>query len=346
MPDLYVQMKSTANAQIFEPFDDILLEAELQGNQTVNKVQFYKNASEFIGEAASEPWEFLWTGVPQGLYPVRAVAFADGGTTIASDDIMVQVGEFGDGHIAYEKWWDIGGSVYVSELTNHPDYPDNPDETSYLSTFETPSNIGEEFGSRIIGYIHPPQTGNYSFWISGDDYSELWLSTDSNASNFQMIAEVPGWSMPGEWEKYPEQHSAEIALEVGNKYLIMALHKEAYDNDNLAVAWDYTSQSRHIIPGIFLSPADVQSSIGVTLSRIQPLEIYPNPASESFYIGTGGRKGILTIRSLSGQLIYQTAVRSAKQTIKLNTRQFKNGVYLVNFKGEWINRKGKLVVVK
>ncbi|MEL6650459.1 MAG: PA14 domain-containing protein, partial [Bacteroidota bacterium] len=52
--------------------------------------------------------------------------------------------------------------------------------TSLLPIFEIPVNSGNTYGARVRGYICPPTTGNYSFWIASDDKGELWLSTDDN----------------------------------------------------------------------------------------------------------------------------------------------------------------------
>lgn len=51
-----------------------------------------------------------------------------------------------------------------------------------------------------------------------------------------IIAHVPGWTNSREWTRYNEQSSLLIPPVAGRRYYIMALHKEADDKDNLAVA--------------------------------------------------------------------------------------------------------------
>ncbi len=126
----------------------------------------------------------------------------------------------------------------INDLTNHPDYLDNPCETHIVTTgFEAPVNIGDHYGQRMHGYIKPPETGEYIFWIASDDNGSLNLSSDQNPDNTVEIASVPGWTQPREWDKYPEQESAPITLEEGNYYYIKALMKEHEGDDNLAVRW-------------------------------------------------------------------------------------------------------------
>jgi fibronectin type 3 domain-containing protein len=104
------------------------------------------------------------------------------------------------------------------------------------------------------GYVHPSSSGDYTFWIAGDDNCELWLSTDDNPANASMIANVPGWTSSREWTKYGEQQSAVISLTGGQKYYIEALQKEGGGGDNLAVAWQGGGFSQEVIDGSYLSP--------------------------------------------------------------------------------------------
>jgi hypothetical protein len=129
-----------------------------------------------------------------------------------------------------------------------------PATSTQLTSFEAPTNVGDNYGQRIRGYICAPATGQYQFAIASDDNSELWLSTDDNPANKKKIASVTGWTNPREWNKYPSQFSATINLEEGKKYYIEALHKEAAGGDNLAVAWYRPGVYLEVISGLFLSP--------------------------------------------------------------------------------------------
>jgi hypothetical protein len=162
----------------------------------------------------------------------------------------------GKGYVLYEWWFDIGAGTAVSDLTGNTRYPNSPDEAEWRSSFEGPVNWRDNYGTRARGYVYPPASGNYNFWISGDDFCELWFSTDDNPDNISMIAEVPGWTDSAEWGKYPEQKSAAIALTAGKKYYIEALHKEAGGGDSLAVAWGgpVIGAGPVIIAGKYLSP--------------------------------------------------------------------------------------------
>ena len=72
-------------------------------------------------------------------------------------------------------------------------------------------------------------TGEYTFWISSNDHSELWLSTDDDESNKRMIAALTRATNPGEWNKFPSQKSISITLTQGQRYYIEALHKQGLE---------------------------------------------------------------------------------------------------------------------
>src|SRR4051812_31033926 len=96
------------------------------------------------------------------------------------------------GSILREVWTGISGTS-VSALTGDPRFPNSPTSTNYVTDFfEAPTDIDDNYGQRMRGYIVPPVSGNYTFWIASDDNSELWLSTDSNPATKRLIAQVSG----------------------------------------------------------------------------------------------------------------------------------------------------------
>lgn len=141
------------------------------------------------------------------------------------------------GSILREVWHDIPGTS-LSALTNAPRFPNQPSETNLVAvSLEAPTDIAENYGQRLHGYIVPPVSGEYQFWIASDDAGELWLSTDENPANQRRIASVASWTSSREWTKEENQRSAGIRLEANRPYYIAALQKEGGGGDNLAVRW-------------------------------------------------------------------------------------------------------------
>jgi hypothetical protein len=159
------------------------------------------------------------------------------------------------GQILFEYWFDIGGTA-VGDLTGSANYPDSPDDFEWRDRFEGPVDWKDNYGSRARGYLYPPADGDYTFWISGDDYEELYLSSDDDPANAALIAEVPGWTQHLEWGKYPEQQSAPITLVGGQKYYIEGIMKEGGGGDSMTVGWagPEIGDELVILDGAYLSP--------------------------------------------------------------------------------------------
>ena len=169
------------------------------------------------------------------------------------------------GSILREVWEGIPGTA-VSDLTSSPDYPNNPTSTNFVTDlFEAPTNVLENYGQRMHGYVIAPSTGDYTFWIATDDGGELWLSTDSNPANKKLIAYVSGWTSSREWTREANQQSAPIHLEGGKSYYLAALQKEGGGGDNLAVRWqgpngldEAPMLATHLLPyGVAFTPPTI-----------------------------------------------------------------------------------------
>lgn len=125
----------------------------------------------------------------------------------------------------------------VDGLLLSPDFPGNPSFTELIPEFRAASGTGTDYGQKISGYIVPPQTGEYTFWLASDDEGRLFLSQDENPENRQQIATVLTWVSPGQWELESGQRSQPIPLEAGKPYYIEALMTQGGGADFLEVRW-------------------------------------------------------------------------------------------------------------
>ncbi|MEQ1851659.1 MAG: DUF1800 family protein, partial [Chthoniobacteraceae bacterium] len=108
------------------------------------------------------------TGTPTvaGTYnvAVNAVNSAAGGAVTGSSIINFTI--YPVGSVTRET---LAGSAITSDgtiatLDDDTDYPDNTSR-------------------RLRGYVVPPKTGNYYFWLAANNSAELWISTDSESVN-------------------------------------------------------------------------------------------------------------------------------------------------------------------
>jgi DNA-binding beta-propeller fold protein YncE len=177
-----------------------------------------------------------------------------GGVVNTGFNWTVLLPNLGNGRILRE-WWQGPTGAALTDLTNNAAYPANPTGRDFINQFECPVNWSDNYGQRVRGYVHPSVSGQYRFWIAGDDESWLLLGTNEFPESAMNIASVPSWSNSREWTKFSQQASGLITLEAGKKYYIEALMKEGGGGDNLAVGWQPPGASGiEVIPGQFLSP--------------------------------------------------------------------------------------------
>ncbi len=179
---------------------------------------------------------------PIPLLPACAlVLILTAGTGIQAQDV------FTPGFVKREFYKsDTTGLTLVDDLRSDPKYPDSPDTTTYVPGVETPPNFDDDYGVRLSGLVTPPETGSYVFYISSDDTSEFWLSTDATPANLELLCVEPTWNNPREWNTpgsnatgrdldNPENISPARTLTAGQQYYFEALMKEGGGGDNLAV---------------------------------------------------------------------------------------------------------------
>jgi len=146
--------------------------------------------------------------------------------------------ELGKGKVLFEFWDNIGGGTSVdNDLRTNANFPNNPTSSVWLDKFQSPSGRADNYGVRGRAFVIPPESGDYTFWVAGDDNCQLWLSTDDNPANATMIAQVASWTGVAEWGKEAGQKSAPQALVAGQKYYIEGLMKEGGGGDSLDVGW-------------------------------------------------------------------------------------------------------------
>ncbi|HSU50439.1 MAG TPA: PA14 domain-containing protein, partial [Segetibacter sp.] len=278
------------------------------------------------------------------------------------------------GTISHEVWNNVIGLT-----VNSNNWGNRSNSTTTLTTFEAPQNIGDNYAARIRGYICPPQSGNYTFWISGDDATELWLSTDADPGNKTRIAYSVFATYFRNWGMFDSQKSFKIYLRAGNKYYIEALHKEIGGADHLSVAWQLPDGTMEApISGSHLSPfsldnntllnarvitgnavnaneslgankTEVIASQGVSQGLID-WKVYPNPIiGNNISIQSGfipkGDYNLLLVNGL-GQTVFEKSVAHGggafNYSIPLSTKLSK-GSYILNISGKDVRFTKKLV---
>lgn len=144
------------------------------------------------------------------------------------------------GYVQRDIWVGIGGSN-VSNLTSSSNFTGVPSVSEFVQSDLRFMSYGNNYGQRIRGSIVPPRSGNWTFWITGDDSAEFWLSDTSKATGKRKAAYVTSWTGANQYDKTPSQKSQSKTLSADTPYYFEMLHKEGGGGDHVTVAWQYES---------------------------------------------------------------------------------------------------------
>lgn len=208
---------------------------------------------------------------------IKATVNTSAGTLTSSEATLTVASitsEYVAGIVKFEAYTGITGTA-VDGLLSDPKYPASPDETRLLNAINTPNGYGDNYGARVSGFIIPPSNGDYVFFLSSDDASQFWLSTDDKEANLAMIAEETGCCAAfQEPETGDPATSTPVTLVGGRKYAFHAFVKEGGGGDYLQVAarkvGDTTpAASLQPLSGAWIG-ANAKPSLGTPEVTVQP----------------------------------------------------------------------------
>ncbi|MCC6727380.1 MAG: HYR domain-containing protein, partial [Saprospiraceae bacterium] len=204
---------------------------------------------------------YFWYVVPKNTAG-SATGCASGVTNFVTTAPVVAYckGTAGAG-LAVSTWTGITGTS-ITDLTNNVNYPNNPSNNTINAGAVSTWNLVDNYGVRVTGVITPNQTGNYTFYVTGDDQTQLFLSNNASVTGKTMIAQVPGWTNITEFTKYTNQKSATIALTAGQDYYVELLMKEGGGGDGWGIYW--------VAPG-------TTTIVAVPVARLSPAVTIPDP---------------------------------------------------------------------
>ncbi|MBX7211321.1 MAG: DUF1800 family protein [Verrucomicrobiaceae bacterium] len=184
----------------------------------------------------------------QGRYNV-AVNATNSAAGVVTGSSIIDITIFPAGSVTRET---LSGSIVTANGT----VPALDDDTDY------PNNTSR----RLRGYIVPPKTGNYYFWLAASGTAEFWLSNDSESINKVRRATVASSTGNKIWNAQASQQTQWLALTAGQKYYFEVLQNTGADAD------DYVN--------LGWLQDDVGTVVAVTGA--------PNPAGTTPVIANGG----------------------------------------------------------
>lgn len=253
------------------------------------------------------------------------ITATDSGSPSQADTATIQVHlidtveGFTPGQVEHAYFRNLHGSNLLN-LTASPAYPRCPTDLELRSELHT-RHDGDAYGRIIRCYLIPPQSGEYTFWIAGNDYCQLYLSPNATPSNASLIAGFSGNTPYQNWDHLSSQKSNSISLVGGQAYYLEVRQKESNDDDHVSVAWEARDStdnslliSREPVSGLFLAPVTYnycpRISTGSATIRanavpgtvVHDFDVTDLNAGDShqFTITSGNQNGAFAIDSASG----------------------------------------------
>ena len=103
-----------------------------------------------------------------------------------------------------------------------------PDMITRLATPQIKLDEDVNFRDRMYGLFVAPVSGDYTFYVSSDDYAQVFLSADSTptASNAVPIINFQSWTELKEIFRFTDTISQPITLAAGQSYYLEAWHTQ------------------------------------------------------------------------------------------------------------------------
>ena len=277
-----VQLVSPATNSTFVASTAIPIVVATERVDSIANVEFFAGPTQ-LGEAVSPPYSFTWHNAPVGVHTLMAKVTDRAGNVLPSNLIPITVLKpagstcANRGSLDWRYW--VGQPIWAIL----PDFSVTapPTMSMALTSFATPVNLTNQYGSQAKGFVCPPVDGTYVFYIAGDDIADLYLSTDDNPANRKKIA-TADWTCFGQYDKSASQQSVPIPLQAGRLYYVEVLHFEGNGDDYVSVGWklpDGTLQrpiaGAHLVPFQLANPTTPPASFTISSAGLS-LDVFTN----------------------------------------------------------------------
>ena len=246
-----ITLTSPVDAALISAKESVTFRVDVIG--TVKSVTIF-DGERRLGQSTSKSYSVTVESLPVGDHRVIARATNLSGETSESLPLAFSVlPENSTGTITMERWDGLAGNL-ISDALGQAKSAAPADVTSRLKNFTTSENLNN-FYIRIRGYLLPPTTGDYVFFITSDDEGELLLSSDASPEHARRIDH--GFLSGGvnDWSRYANEEPKPISLIAGQRYYIEMRIKNGLAPGYGACGWKLPNGTlERPIPGHRLIP--------------------------------------------------------------------------------------------
>ncbi|HEY3853215.1 MAG TPA: PA14 domain-containing protein [Verrucomicrobiae bacterium] len=215
--------------------------------------------------------------------------------------LTVTPGTIATGALKREFWLNASG---FSDLTSFN--LGSPQYTTVVTNGEGPINTGINNYSEIYsGFFIPPTTGKYVFFVTSDDNSDLFISTDNTPDSKYLIAQETSYATNDEWTSDNAGTIADVAskrsdqftppnasappyadgiqLTAGQQYYIEADHYQGGGGDDFSMTYSLLADVGNITNGV--PSAFNGTNLAFEAGPATTLTISESPQSVSLFQG-------------------------------------------------------------
>jgi len=130
-----------------------------------------------------------------------------------------------------------------TQIRNDALFPEQKFMLKELTTADDGNSLNN-FSARIRGYLVPPSTSQYTFFLSCDDAAQFWLSPDTSVANAQLKINVAETHY--DWT----QNTSIQTMVAGQKYYFELLYHDSINNDRVRLGWAIQNDTTPEVIGI------------------------------------------------------------------------------------------------
>jgi len=263
--------------------------------------------------ATGNPQSFAVTDLPAGLTfdPITGAITGTPANAGAYSIVLEATNPHGTGMEVLQLNVLAAGAAPVAERwETASDTLEAPDavaaSTAVLDQLQSDAPAGTAL-ERIRGFITPPESGDYRFWVAASGPATLRIAdSDQPADRWERArVSTPGGSLY--WFASEEQASLPIRLEAGKRYYFEVLHRPAPAGGPVSVAWRLPSASPDAPPAIIP---------GWALARYDA--VAPETDGQSLYLARlRPADGAATTASGTASLLFNAETRTATITLRM-----------------------------
>ena len=139
------------------------------------------------------------------------------------------------GLLQADFWQKIPGNT-MGWLRGSKLFGNTASKVLWTSTSEVSGKLGRYYGLRMRGTITAPESGLYTFHLTGDDVVQVWLSDNGSPYNRRLVMELHDWT---NFEDLSDPDASQTTIQLTNNQVcyVEVLLKQGSGGDHVSLWW-------------------------------------------------------------------------------------------------------------